>query len=243
MSRRSLLLEELEKQLANFFNGLKDANLPDEISNVEKMEKNLKKKKEVLESRIRQKKANLWWPKLLLKCVMANSIFTIPYNTIYHPEDETGPWPRTASYVAAVTLLLLFGFAVFEAIIDEIADRKHRRNGDDLLESIDEKEETEMDKLINRYHKYFEDLMVNYILIHRRYKRVCNQYLLYFIVGNLIVWMNVFSSVIDTFFYNTKQDSQKTLNGILQVFILIISPVVNYRIIMNTIDEDNKVQF
>ncbi|CAO4370772.1 unnamed protein product [Caenorhabditis nigoni] len=243
MSRRSLLLEELEKQFASFFNGLKDANLLDEISNVERMEKNLEKKKEVLELRIQQKKANLWWPKLLLKCVMANSIFTIPYNTIYHPENETGPWSRTASYVAAVTLLLLFGFAVSQAIMEQIADWKHRRNGDDLLENIDEKKETEMEKLINRYHKYFVDLMVNYILMQRRYKRLSKQYLLYFIVGSLIVWMNVFSSVIDCYFYNTKQDSQKTLNGILQIFILIISPVVNYRIIMNTIDEDNKIPF
>ncbi|PIC13893.1 hypothetical protein B9Z55_027477 [Caenorhabditis nigoni] len=212
-------------------------------SKFEKLEDDLKKKKEVLESRIRQKEKDLRTPKRLLIFLMTLNIFTITYNTIYPPEDGPGPWPRTGYNVAAVILLTVFGFAVIEGKMEQIANGKNRRNTKNSSKNRHEKNETEADNLMNRYQEYFEDLNENYVPMWNRYKRLCNQYLLYHFVGHFIIWMNVLTSVIDCFFYNTKQDSQKTLNGILQVFILIISPVVNYRIIMNTIDEDNKVQF
>ncbi|PIC13891.1 hypothetical protein B9Z55_027476 [Caenorhabditis nigoni] len=119
------ILEGLKNRFINFSNRLKDADLPetfisDETIKLEKLEDNLKKKKEVLESRIRQKKANLWTYKLLLICEMVLSIFVITLITIYPPEEETGPWPKIAFYGAAVIPLLLFLFAVFEGIMDKM---------------------------------------------------------------------------------------------------------------------------
>ncbi|PIC13890.1 hypothetical protein B9Z55_027476 [Caenorhabditis nigoni] len=101
----------------------------------------------------------------------------------------------------------------------------------------------ELDDLMNRYQKFFEDLNENYVPMWNRYKRLCNQYLFYYIVGNLIGCMILFSNVIESFFYNTKQDSLKTFYGILQLFLLILSPFVHYRCIRTTILIDSLTQF
>ncbi|CAO4370771.1 unnamed protein product [Caenorhabditis nigoni] len=209
-------------------------------SKFEKLEENLKKKKKVLASAIRGKENNLWIPKLLLTFLMVTSIFVITRNNIYPPEDLPGPWPRTAYNVAAVILLTVFGFAVIEGKMEQIAGWKRRRNTNNSPENGNETNENEVDNLMKRYQKLVEE---DYVPMWIRYKRLCNLYIFYTVVGCFIVVMNLFSSVIDSFFYNTKQDPQNTYGGIAQLFPLILAPLANYRVIMNAIDEDNKIHF
>ncbi|PIC13883.1 hypothetical protein B9Z55_027473 [Caenorhabditis nigoni] len=246
----SLISKELRKGFADFSDRLKADGLSktfvsDEISKLEKLENDLEVKKKVLESRIDQKKIDFWIPILLLIFLMVLSIFTITYNTIHPPEDETGPWPIIAFKIAAVILLFLFGFTVFEAII---ANWKRQRNARKTFSLEDGNEKngkiffiaTDYDDLKNRYKKLLEE---DYVPMWNRYKRLCNQFIFYYIVGILIGLMIVVSTVVDCFFYNAEQDPQKTFMGIGQLFVLILSPLLYYRNIMNTIAEDNEIQF
>ncbi|PIC11318.1 hypothetical protein B9Z55_029159 [Caenorhabditis nigoni] len=184
--------EGLKNGFVNFSNQLKAGEIPetfksDETLKLEKLEDKLEMKKEVLESRIYQKKAHIWWHNLLLILEMVFSIFAITLATIFPPENETGPWPIIAFKIASVISLSLFGFAVFEGITEQIANCKRRRNAKNevLLEDGNEKigeivlMRNEYDDLKNRYQKFFEDLNENYVPMWNRYKRLCNQYLFY----------------------------------------------------------------
>ncbi|CAO4370773.1 unnamed protein product [Caenorhabditis nigoni] len=100
-----------------------------------------------------------------------------------------------------------------------------------------------LEELNSKFEQLEEDLKKKKEVLESRIRQKEKDIWTPYIVGNLIVLILAFSTVIENLFYNTEQDWKKTLNGILQLFTVIISPVVNYRIIMNTIDEDNKIPF
>ncbi|CAO4370776.1 unnamed protein product [Caenorhabditis nigoni] len=94
-----------------------------------------------------------------------------------------------------------------------------------MLEKLEDKLKNKKEVLESRIHQKKENLWWPYI------------------VGNLIGCMILFSNVIESFFYNTNQDSLKTFYGILQLFLLILSPFVHYRCIRTTILIDSLTQF
>ncbi|CAO4370770.1 unnamed protein product [Caenorhabditis nigoni] len=180
-------------------------------------------------------------------------IAAIAGTIIYPPnqEDGPGPFPKIASYVAAVILLFLFGFTVFEGITDQIANWKRRRNARKSFSLEDGNEKNGKifftgryyDDLKNRRQEYFEDLNENYVPMWNRYKRLCNLCVFYYIVGSLIILMIATSTVIEMFFYNTKQDPQRTFIGIVQLLYLLVTPFSYYSSIRDEIDKDNEIPF
>ncbi|PIC13889.1 hypothetical protein B9Z55_027475 [Caenorhabditis nigoni] len=239
----SLILKELKKGFANFSNGLKNDDLPetflsDEISKSEKLEDKLKKKKEVLESRMYQRKADFWIINIWLLVLLTMSIISSSAGNIFRSKDQPPPSIRQTSVfnVAAVIFFLLLGFEVFEGIMDKITDWKKRRNTTKKVSVEDgaEKNEriffiaTDYDHPMNRYREMIKDFNENYVPMWNRYKRLCNQYIFYYVVGILVSWMVIISTVIESFFYNTENDWQKTLVGILQLLNSILLPLVCY---------------
>ncbi|CAO4370775.1 unnamed protein product [Caenorhabditis nigoni] len=250
MSQSLLISEELKKEFAIFSDRIKDDDLPetfvsDEIVKLEKLEENLKKKKEVLQSRIDRKAKRFRVVKLCIFLFMVIAVSSIAGTIFYPPnqQDGPGPFPKIGFGVAAVILLSLFGFVVYEGVMDQIANWKRRRNTNNSLENGDKTNETEIDNLKNRYQAMLKDLNENYEPMRNRYKRLCDQYIFCYIVGNLTVLIISICTAIESFFYNTKQDRQKTLIGILQLFVLFILPVSCYKSAANELAKDKKIQF
>ncbi|CAO4370777.1 unnamed protein product [Caenorhabditis nigoni] len=254
----SLILKELKKGFGNFSDRLKADGLSktfvsDEISKLEKLEDKLKKKKEVLESRMYQRKKELReFKRWLLFMFTISAIFSITA-IIFPPKDQPlhVTWIISAFNVAAVISFFLLGCAVIDAIMEKITDWKRRRNTTKKV-SVEDGDETnhqiffiatDYDHLMNRYRTLIKNVNENFEPMRNRCKSLFNQYIFYHVVGNLATMMITISSVIESFFYNTENDWQKTLVGILQLLNSILLPLVCYCAIRNKIAEENEIQF
>ncbi|CAO4370780.1 unnamed protein product [Caenorhabditis nigoni] len=255
---QSLISKELKKGFADFSDGLKDVGLSktflsDEISKLEKLENDLEERKEVLESRVDDKKTSFWIINGWLLFMFTISIISSSAGDIFRPKDQhpLGIWPKSAFNVAAVIFFFLLGFEVFHGIMAKITDWKRRRSTTKRVsvEDGDATNEriffiaTDYDHLMNRYRKLIKDVNENYEPMRNRYKSLFNQYIFYHVVGILTATMVMISSVIDSFFYNTEHDCWKTVFGCIQLLNSILSPLVCYGVIRNKIAEENEIQY
>ncbi|PIC13882.1 hypothetical protein B9Z55_027472 [Caenorhabditis nigoni] len=254
----SLISKELKKGFANFSDRLKADGLSkkfvsDEISKLEKLENDLDKKKEVLESRIYDKKTYFWIINVLLLVWLMISIIFSSAGNIFRSKDKlsSGIWIRSAFNVSAVIIFFLLGFEVFEGIMAKITDWKRRRNTTKKVSVEDGDEQndriffiaTDYDHLMNRYRTLFKDVNENFEPMRNRYKRLFNQYIFYYVVAIITEVMVMMSSVVENFFYNTEHDWEKTLFGSILLFNSILLPLLCYVVIRHQIAEENAIQY